>query len=654
MQPVRPLVPTRVGRYELLGKIAAGGMATVYLAREARTGPQPVLPRPVALKLIHDHLADDRRFIEMFLDEARIAARIGHPNVCTVLDFGRTPEGLYYLAMEYLLGETVGTVLRELASSGGPEPTRIALAAYVCAEAAEGLHAAHELRGADGQLLHVVHRDVSPQNVFINYDGSVRLVDFGIARAVDRSSRTQTGSFKGTAAYMAPETMRGETVDRRADVWSLGVLLWEMLTLQRLFRRDNDYLTLLALQQDEVPPPSTLAPDLPAELEAIVMRALQRDRDRRYATAREMARDLSVWMRKTPGAMGRIEVAEWMERRFGARLERKRAALSTALRVETTSQQIEPVAVVDAALAEQPTRLIEDLAEVGVEDERTPVSGVQPQFDPVGPIDAGPTRVEAVAADHEAAVSSPWGSASARDEETGARAEQVPDGRAATKVTATGRARRLALWMGIAAALGAGSLIVGLAMRRREPSPTSEQPDARPPSATVRATPSSSSQERPESRGPHVVATSRDETPFPAPPPVSSSESPMEERSVESEPAAEDARASAPGGRDWVRSPRPTGVSRDRGSRAATTPSAERGIARVSVGTTGGWASIHGPDGRVLCEETPCRFELAPGTHTLRVRPGGTGPLSPLVVRVRSGDNTIRVDLAALAARRSR
>jgi serine/threonine protein kinase len=298
------------GPYVLVRELATGGMGCVYLAREEREGG---IVRQVALKRIHDHLARDAAFVTMFLDEARIASRIHHPHVCTVFEYGKV-EGTYFIAMEYLRGLPMSELLHELGKKPPEEsPERLALGVRLLVQACEGLHAAHELRDEHGASLHVVHRDVSPHNLFLSIDGTLRVLDFGIARAADRLAETTQGRVKGKFAYMAPEQALGKDVDRRSDVFALGVILWELLTLQRLFKRDAPAETILALVNEPVPAPSSIARDVPPALDAIVLKALARDPAERFATARELARSLE---RTLPSGTSAADVAEWLERLF--------------------------------------------------------------------------------------------------------------------------------------------------------------------------------------------------------------------------------------------------------------------------------------------------------------------------------------------------
>ncbi|MGB5268383.1 MAG: serine/threonine-protein kinase [Polyangiales bacterium] len=305
-----PTGPERIGRYKLCFELAAGGMATVYLAR---VDGAPGFEKLVALKRIHRHLAKEKRYVDMFLDEARIASRITHPNVCSVFDFGQA-DGEYYIAMEYLVGESLsrlcGKVARNPAQRRHPLlPIRMA---RVIADACEGLHAAHELKDANGELLHVVHRDISPSNLFVTFDGSVQVVDFGIASARHRIHHTATGQMKGTFAYMAPEQLAAKPIDRRVDIWSLGVSLWEMLALKRLFRRDTTANAVHAILYDKLVPPSVHRPQVTEELDAIVMKALERDPKNRWQTTREMGRALREFLGAQSAIVGPAELSDWM------------------------------------------------------------------------------------------------------------------------------------------------------------------------------------------------------------------------------------------------------------------------------------------------------------------------------------------------------
>ena len=342
----REMELTQVGRYRLCFELASGGMATVYLAR--MDGPHG-FEKLVALKRVHPHLVSDRRYVEMFLDEARIASGITHANVCSVFDFGES-GGEYYLAMEYLVGEPLARLFRRASASAEQResPLLTLKMARIIEEACEGLHAAHESRDASGQPLNVVHRDVSPRNLFITYSGVVQVVDFGIASARQRVHRTATGQLKGTMPYMAPEQVTGAGADRRLDIWSLGVVLWELLTLERLFRRETEAETMYAVLVGDIPLPSDRRADIPPELDTIVMKALERDPAKRWQTAREMGQALRAFASKQSAVVGAAELSNWMEGLFPQGEAQKREIMELAL--TQGFQALQPPQDLDAEL----------------------------------------------------------------------------------------------------------------------------------------------------------------------------------------------------------------------------------------------------------------------------------------------------------------
>lgn len=275
-----------MGQYEVVGRIAVGGMAEILLAR--LLGPRG-FERPMVIKRILPHLAERPQFLSMMTDEARIAARIQHPNVVRIHELIEH-DGMPHIVMEYLSGESFAQLLSDVHESG--EGLQLALACHIVAEAAAGLHAAHELRSHDGTPLEVIHRDVSPHNIFVTDEGGVKVVDFGIVKAAARLTRTATGQLKGKYRYFAPEQCDGSELDRRVDLWALGVCLYEATTGHRLFERANELLTLRAIANEPVLPPSTFVPDYPPKLERLVMKALARDPKDRFATADEFRQAL--------------------------------------------------------------------------------------------------------------------------------------------------------------------------------------------------------------------------------------------------------------------------------------------------------------------------------------------------------------------------
>ena len=291
-----------LGRYALYGEIAAGGMATVHLAR--LLGPVG-FSRTVAIKRLHPHLAKDPDFVAMFLEEARLAARVRHPNVVATLDVV-SDDGELFLVMEYVAGESLSRLVRKAREAGERVPPRCAVG--IISGALEGLHSAHEAKSEKGQVLGLVHRDVSPQNVHVGTDGVPRLLDFGIAKATNRVQETRTDQIKGKVAYMSPEQLAKGAIDRRADVYSAAVVLWETLTGQRLFKAEDVPSLVYAIINEEILPPSSVVPDLPLGLDAVVMKGLEREADRRWSTAREMAAALEAVLAPAPAR----EISEWV------------------------------------------------------------------------------------------------------------------------------------------------------------------------------------------------------------------------------------------------------------------------------------------------------------------------------------------------------
>jgi serine/threonine protein kinase len=304
-----------------------GGMAEILLAR-AREPSKP--ERLVVLKRMHRQLAADREYVQMFVDEARIATTLRHPNVVEVYEFGEDGDQ-YYIAMEYLHGHDLRRVLSDMAKQ--QIPIRLGQALAIASGVCRGLDYTHERTSPEGDLLGIVHRDVSPHNVLLTYSGRVKLVDFGIAKASGQLGRTRTGILKGKVAYMSPEQAMGDTLDRRSDVFCIGILLWEMTTGHWLYRRKSELETLKAVVESDAPRPSQLNPSYPPELEAIVMKTLARKREDRWATAGELDDALIEFAKRrrlnlSPAMLGTLmssvfseEVAAWQDaRRAGASL----------------------------------------------------------------------------------------------------------------------------------------------------------------------------------------------------------------------------------------------------------------------------------------------------------------------------------------------
>ena len=306
--------PRVVGKYALHGEIAAGGMATVHFGR--LIGPAGFV-RPVAIKRLHAQFAHDPDFIAMFLDEARLASRIAHPNVVQTLDIVEAEDEIF-LVMQYVHGATLAQLAR--ASRNRGERIQPFVSTGMVCGILQGLHAAHEARDARGKPLDLIHRDVSPHNALVGADGVTRLLDFGIAKASFRLQTTREGQLKGKLAYMAPEQARGESLTRRTDIFAASVVLWEVLTGRRLFHAENEADVLSRVLTAEVPRPSSIVSDLPLSLDRVVLKGLERDPSKRYATAVEMAADLEACV----GVASPTEIGDWVAR-TGADELRKRA-----------------------------------------------------------------------------------------------------------------------------------------------------------------------------------------------------------------------------------------------------------------------------------------------------------------------------------------
>ncbi len=304
------LVGRQLGRYEIVSWIASGGMANVFVARALGVAG---FERLVALKLLHPHIAHEHEFVSMFLDEARLAARIRHPNVVATLDISSSEAEGFYLVMELVEGHHLGKLMSGAAKQGFRLPTSVVLRIVV--DALQGLGAAHDLMDAAGQPLQLVHRDVSPHNVLVGQDGIARLTDFGVAKAEARLAATRDGQFKGKLGYMAPEQVASGRCDRRSDLVAMGVLLWEALVGRRLFRADDTVGQIRAVLQQPIPPLSSIRPEL-APLDAVLQRALARDPEARFPDAASFIEAIEAVASRHGGLATPRQVGESV-RRFG-------------------------------------------------------------------------------------------------------------------------------------------------------------------------------------------------------------------------------------------------------------------------------------------------------------------------------------------------
>ncbi|HUJ59197.1 MAG TPA: serine/threonine-protein kinase, partial [Kofleriaceae bacterium] len=288
-------LPEQFDKYSILGHLATGGMAEVYLARQ---GGLEGFEKIVVIKRVRPDLMGDREVTSSFLDEARLVATLQHPNIAQVYEVGFVSDS-YFLVMEYVHGADLRQVMQRATEL--KRPISLANALHVVAQVCEGIHYAHEKRDLRGRPLEIVHRDITPSNVLISHDGAVKVCDFGVAKATNKSTETARGVLKGKYSYMSPEQCRGQALDRRSDIFSLGIVLYELTTLTKLFTGESDFERLRKIVDGEVPRPASRVKHYPRELEAIVLRALAKDPAQRYQTARglqvaldEFARDLRL------------------------------------------------------------------------------------------------------------------------------------------------------------------------------------------------------------------------------------------------------------------------------------------------------------------------------------------------------------------------
>lgn len=307
--------PIPFGQYYLLERINVGGMAEVY---KAKAFGEEGFERILAVKKILASIAEDEAFINMFIDEAKIAGQLNHPNIAQIFDLGKV-DGSYFIALEYIGGKDLKTIFERARRLG--EKVSVPRVCYTIMKVCEGLAHAHHKKDAQGQDLSIVHRDVSPQNVLISYEGEVKIIDFGIAKASGKTSQTQVGILKGKFSYMSPEQVRGLHVDNRSDIFSLGIVLYELLTLERLFLGDSDFDTLEKIRKVEMSPPSLYNPHIPKELEDIVLKALAKSPEDRFQTSYEFAEALERFMRNQGFYFTNKDLGGYMKEAFNADIE---------------------------------------------------------------------------------------------------------------------------------------------------------------------------------------------------------------------------------------------------------------------------------------------------------------------------------------------
>jgi eukaryotic-like serine/threonine-protein kinase len=317
------------GKYVLLDRISGGATAAVY---RANVRGEAGFERLVAIKRILPHMAGDRAFIDVFVREAKTVARMAHAGICPIYELGKVGESLY-MAVEYIQGKDLGHVLRRLNKQDAQMPP--AITAWLSARLCEALDYAHSMKNAKGESAGIIHRDLSPNNVLISYEGQVKLIDFGLAKAVGRAQATNVDALKQKLSYMSPEMVKGKAIDARSDIFGVGVCLYEMITGKRLFVGANDIETLRLVSRASVPPPSAVIEDPPDELEMIVMRSLQREPQDRYQTAGEMTSALDAYLHDADPDFGAHNIAEWMHGLYAEQITEEQARIKRLLAAST-------------------------------------------------------------------------------------------------------------------------------------------------------------------------------------------------------------------------------------------------------------------------------------------------------------------------------
>ncbi len=324
----------RFGKYTLIDRIAVGGMAEIFLARQAGIEN---FEKTIVIKRIRPHLSKQPNFVKMFLNEAKLAAQLNHPNIVQIYDLGKIGES-YFIAMEYVFGRDMRRIIPKADSLGIPFPMVYALkiASSVC----EGLYYAHQKTDTYGTALNIVHRDVTPENIFVSFDGTVKVLDFGIAKAANQIEQTRAGEIKGKLSYMSPEQCMGKQLDNRSDLFSLGTVLYEWLTGFKLFTGDSEVAILKSITEGKIYAPSYFKADIPEAVEAILMKALEKDRERRYQTAWDMQYDIDQFLSQYEFTPSNIHLANFLKQLFDDELEEEKQRLSSLRQPGTGPEEV--------------------------------------------------------------------------------------------------------------------------------------------------------------------------------------------------------------------------------------------------------------------------------------------------------------------------
>jgi serine/threonine protein kinase len=321
VEPSRTKDPVRFGKYTLIDRIAVGGMAEIFLARQAGLEG---FEKTIVIKRIRPHLSNQKSFVKMFLNEAKLAAQLNHPNIVQIYDLGKIAD-TYFIAMEYIFGRDMRRIIPKADSMGIPFPMVYALkiASSVC----EGLFYAHQKGDLYGNPLNIVHRDITPENIFVSFDGTVKILDFGIAKAANQIEQTRAGEIKGKLSYMSPEQCTGKPLDHRSDLFSLGVVLYEWVTGFKLFTGDSEVAILKSITEGKIYAPSYFKADIPEAVERILMKALEKDRERRYQTAWEMQYDIDQFLSQYEFTPSNIHLSNFLKQLFSDELEEEKKRL---------------------------------------------------------------------------------------------------------------------------------------------------------------------------------------------------------------------------------------------------------------------------------------------------------------------------------------
>jgi len=334
MAAAEPRKPIRFGKYTLIDRIAVGGMAEIFLARQAGLEG---FEKTIVIKRIRPHLSKQPNFVKMFLNEAKLAAQLNHPNIVQIYDLGRIGES-YFIAMEYIFGRDMRRIIPKADALGIPFPMVYALkiASSVC----EGLYYAHARTDLYGTALNIVHRDVTPENIFVSFDGTVKVLDFGIAKAANQIEQTRAGEIKGKLSYMSPEQCMGKPLDNRSDLFSLGTVLYEWLTGFKLFTGDSEVAILKSITEGKIYAPSYFKADIPEGVEMILMKALEKDRERRYQTAWDMQYDIDQFLSQYEFTPSNIHLANFLKQLFNDELEEEKQRLSSLAAPAATPEEV--------------------------------------------------------------------------------------------------------------------------------------------------------------------------------------------------------------------------------------------------------------------------------------------------------------------------